>query len=122
MNLIFDTSALRQPSSWKAPVTDTFSWPRMIHISWIVLDKEMKPIEDYNCMIKPQGFTLTQEIADKHHLNREKVLEAGDELSAVLAQFSNSVDRAEYIFSHNLSRIMTKYADNSNNRRYNSTI
>ena len=102
MYLIFDTSALAQPRSWKAPVTDVFSWPRMLHISWIVLDADLKPIEDYNCLIKPKGFQITESAAEKHHLDIEKVTNSGDDLAQVLTKFSESVDRVEYIFSHNL--------------------
>lgn len=102
MYLIFDTSALKKPLTYKAPVTDTFSWPRMIHISWIMLDENYKPIQDYNCVIKPVEYTLSDEACEHHTIDKEKA-QNGDELVEVLHKFSAAIKDAKYIFSHNLS-------------------
>ena len=51
MYLIFDVSSIDKPKNWKAPFSDTFSWPRIIHMSWIILNKELKPVKDYDCII-----------------------------------------------------------------------
>lgn len=101
--LIFDTSAIDKPKNWKALVTDTFNWPRMIHISWIVLDENFKPLQDYNCLIKPEGYELTKEICKRCKIEFDEVQKKGHDLKDVLAQFSESVDAADYIFAHNLN-------------------
>lgn len=102
MYLIFDTSALKKPLTYKAPITDTFSWPRMIHISWIMLGEDLKPSQDYNCIIKPVEYTLSDEACEHHTINKEKA-EQGDDLVDVLNKFSEAVNDAKYIFSHNLA-------------------
>lgn len=102
MYLIFDASALKKPLTYKAPVTDTFSWPRMIHLSWIMLGEDLKPIKDYNCVIKPVEYKLSEEACEHHGIDAEKA-EQGDDLVEVLNQFKESIDDAKYIFSHNLS-------------------
>lgn len=101
MYLIFDTSALKKPFSYKAPVTDTFSWPRMIHISWITLGEDLKPIKDFNCIIKPTEYTLTEEACEHHGIEMETAQE-GDDLVEVLQNFAESIAESQYIFSHNL--------------------
>ena len=38
--LFFDTETTGLPKSWKAPVTDTENWPRIVQIAWILSSKE----------------------------------------------------------------------------------
>lgn len=102
MYLIFDTAAAGKPKSFKAEVSDTFNWPRLIHISWIQLGKDLKPIEDHNYLIKPEGFTLTQELADKAHVEFEEFEKNGNDLKEVLLKLKVSSEKTEYVFAHNL--------------------
>lgn len=103
MYLIFDTAANGSPKSWKAPVTDTFNWPRMIHISWILLGEDLKPIEDFNCLIKSPEYKITADAAKKHSIELEDVEKKGDKLSEVLDKFNKTVKESKYVFSHNLN-------------------
>jgi len=102
MYLVFDVSANGNPGSYKASPNDVLNWPRVIHISWIMLSEELKPIQDYNCLIKPQGFSTAEESATKHTIDIEKAKESGEEIKKVLGLFSKAVDEAKYIFAHNL--------------------
>ncbi len=103
MYLIFDVSANGKPLSYKASPNDVSNWPRMIHISWIVLGEDLKPKKDYNCLIKPEGFSISEESAKRHNIDAEKANAEGDELKGVLTQFCEAVDDAKYIFAHNLN-------------------
>ena len=47
MYLIFDCSALATATNFKANFTDTEAWPRLVHISWILIGEDYKIIEDY---------------------------------------------------------------------------
>lgn len=102
MYLIFDTAANGSPKSWKAPVTDTFNWPRLIHISWIILGEDLKPKEDYNCLINPREFTVTNDAAKRHNVDIEDMKASGDDLSEVLDRFNKAVKESKYVFAHNL--------------------
>lgn len=101
MYLIFDASANGKPKSYKAALDDSFSWPRLLHLSWITLNEELKPINDFNCVIKPEGFSASEEAMKMHHLELEQ-LDKGDELQEVLTKFDEAVRASEFIFSHNL--------------------
>ncbi|NNE26680.1 MAG: hypothetical protein HKN09_07535 [Saprospiraceae bacterium] len=103
MYLIFDCSAIAQPKNWKAPFSDTFSWPRMIHISWIILDKDLKPIDDYDQIIQPEGFGITDDIAKRVKIDQEDIQTKGAPLEDVLKAFNNSLQDVEYVFAHNLT-------------------
>jgi len=102
MYLIFDVSANGKPKDYKASPNDLFNWPRLVHISWIVLDENLKPAKDYNCLIKPDGFSISEKIAKKATIDIEKAKSEGDNLKEVLTHFSKAIDDAKYIFAHNL--------------------
>lgn len=101
--LIFDSSPISKPKNYSAPFSDTFSWPRMLHLSWIVLDKDFKPLEDYDCIIKPQGFKVDKTHLRYTHLSQEEVEKRGENIGEVLKAFNESVDGADYVFAHNLA-------------------
>jgi hypothetical protein len=103
MYLIFDVSATGTPGNYKAPFSDTFNWPRMIHISWIVLDKAFKPIGDFDRIVKPDGFTFTEEIQKKSKIDSEDIEKKAVPISEILESFNQSVSQCEYVFSHNLN-------------------
>lgn len=103
MYLLFDSSANGKPRSYKAPLDDLFNWPRLLHLSWILLDQDLKPIHDYDCLIAPQGFTPKADAYTQHHIDVEKVKERGVSLKEALEKFNEDVRAAEYVFAHNLN-------------------
>jgi len=100
--LLFDTTGNGKPKTWKASYTEVFNWPRMIHCSWIVLDDQFKPIEDYNSIIKPDGFLITEEAIEKSGEEKSK-FENGDPVEQVLTKFKESLEKVQYIISFNLN-------------------
>ena len=102
MYLIFDTATAGKPKTYKAEISDTFNWPRMMHISWILLGKDLKPIEDHNYLITPQGYSLTEELTKGIHVEHEQFKENGNDLKEVLEKLKSSSNNAEYVFAHNL--------------------
>ncbi len=103
MYLIFDASGIDKPKSWKAPFSDTFAWPRMIHLSWIILDKELKPINDYDHIIIPEGFSFNSDIAKRCHIDQEDIDTKGAPLDKVLEAFDKSLQDVQFILAHNLN-------------------
>lgn len=103
MYLVFDCSGIDKPKSYKAPFSDTFAWPRMIHISWIILDKELKPVEDYNYIIIPEGFGFTPEIQKRCRIDQEDIDTKGVSLEEALIGFDESLNKVEYVLAHNLN-------------------
>ena len=102
MYLIFDSSANGKPKSYKAALDDSFNWPRLLHLSWIILGEDLKPKEDYNSLVKPEGFMPDAKALISHHLEKEKLMDRGNELKDVLDQFEKSIASCEYVFAHNL--------------------
>ncbi len=102
MYLIYDVSAIGTPASYKVPFSDTFNWPRMIHISWIILNKELKPIGDFDRIVKPDGFVFTEEIQKKSKIDAEDIEKKALPIADILTSFNESAQQCEFVFSHNL--------------------
>lgn len=103
MILIFDTSAAGKPKSYKIPHTDTFNWPRMIHISWLAYDQNGDLVEDKNHLIKNHALEVPEDMLRFHKLKLEDLEEQGRDIEDVLGEFRDVVDKADYIFSFNLN-------------------
>jgi DNA polymerase-3 subunit alpha len=101
MYLFFDTSANGSPKNWKAPINDPFNWPRMIQLSWLAYNEERELINSRNDIIKPKGFTITEEIEKKYHLNQEKSIADGVDIKEALMPFAEAIKEAKYVISFN---------------------
>lgn len=100
--LIFDATPISQPKSYAALFSDTASWPRLLHLSWIILDQDYKPLSNRDYVIKPEGFTIDASVTDYAKLTAADIDTRGVPLTEVLAAFSESVAEADFVFAHNL--------------------
>lgn len=103
MYLIFDCSAMATYTNFKANFTDTQSWPRLLHISWILLGDDYKPIEDFDYIPTPSGYEIDEKSKTKAHIDDEDIKKKSVSLELILENFSASAEKAEYIFAHNLN-------------------
>jgi hypothetical protein len=103
MYLIFDCSAMATYTDYKATFSDIQSWPRLLHISWILLGEDYKPIEDFDCIAIPVGYTIDEKSMTKAHIDQEDITKKSVSLEIILDKFTASADKAEYIFAHNLN-------------------
>ena len=99
MYLIFDSTPISKPGNFKALFNDVDAWPRMVHLSWILLGEDLKPIEDFDCIIQPEGYKITPAVLKYAQLEDGEIERRGEKLDLVLDQFSKSADKAEYILS-----------------------
>ena len=99
--LIYDISGHRKISNWYAPFTDTFNWPRVIHISWILLDENFKPVEDFNAYTKHASFPINETMLEAAHIDKEEFEANASEIQEVMTLFAKVVDKADFIFSFN---------------------
>jgi len=103
MYLVFDCSGIDKPKDWKAPFSDTFAWPRMIHISWIIMDGELNPVDDYDQIIVPEGFSFNDDIEKRCRIDQEDIDTKGAPLEDVLKAFDKSLEQVDYVIAHNLN-------------------
>jgi hypothetical protein len=103
MYLIFDCSGLATYTNFKANFNDTDSWPRLLHISWILLGENLKPVEDFDCIVEEASHKIDHKSKEKAHIDEEDITKKKVSLGEVLDKFTASVEKTTYIFAHNLN-------------------
>lgn len=103
MYLFFDVSAEGKPKNWKAAPTDAFSWPRMVHLSWLMYDENRELVDSRNDLIKPEGFEISPDTERIHKIDPVAVHEEGTPLKEALQHFAKAVDKAEYLVAFNMT-------------------
>ena len=102
MYLIFDTETTGLPNDFKAPITDTDNWPRVIQLAWQLHDNTGKLIEHKDFLIKPDGFNIPIASEDIHGISTELALEQGESISNVIKSFSETLSKAQFIVGQNV--------------------
>ena len=102
MYLFFDVSANGKPKSWKGALNDPFNWPRMIHLSWLMYNKDRELIDSSDDIIKPEGVDISPEIEQKAQISREDAIEKGVSMKDALLKFKAVLEKAEYVIAHNM--------------------
>ncbi|RLD68508.1 MAG: 3'-5' exonuclease [Bacteroidetes bacterium] len=103
MYLLFDTETTGLPKNYKAPVTDTDNWPRMVQIAWLTFDNDGKKIDSKDYIIKPVGYTIPTEASNLHGITTERAMEEGEDLDKVLSIFAEAIAKTDYLVAHNIS-------------------
>ena len=103
MFLTFDTETTGLPRSWRAPLSDTRNWPRMVQIAWLIHDESGQLVAQHSHIIKPEGYRIPQGAARVHGITTERAYAEGEDLAEVLTKFAADVANAEYLIAHNMS-------------------
>lgn len=103
MYLLFDTETTGLPKNWKAPVSDVNNWPRMVQLAWLLYDDGGNLLNERDYLIKPEGYTIPENVVKIHGISTEKALTEGKELRAVLNEFISFIEQANYLVAHNIS-------------------
>ena len=103
MYLFFDTETTGLPRDYKAPITDLENWPRLVQLAWLLYNSEDKLFTSCNVIIKPEGFTIPEEVAKLHGITQERALEEGKKLADVLKDFAMALDKCSHLVAHNMA-------------------
>ncbi len=103
MYLFFDTETTGLPANWRAPVSDSNNWPRLVQLSWAWFDNEGRKWDFYDNIIYPDGFYIPEESTKIHRISHEVAKKEGKDLKEVMELFSNDIKKAEYVVAHNIS-------------------
>lgn len=102
MYLLFAVNANGKPKSWKADASETFNWPRLIQIAWLVYDEKKVLLDNQEILIQPEGFEIYPESERYHGISTAIAKADGIPLEDGLKKFIAAVDKAEYCVAHNL--------------------
>jgi DNA polymerase-3 subunit alpha len=102
MFLIFDTETTGLPKNWKAPITDSENWPRMVQLAWQIHDETGEFISNKNYVVIPEGYEIPFATVKIHGITTEKAHENGRPLSEVLEEFNKDLEQVSYVVGHNV--------------------
>ena len=103
MYLFFDTETTGLPRNYKAPVSNSSNWPRMVQLAWLVYDDSGKRIDGEDFIIIPEGFSIPAGASKVHGITTERAHKEGYELEYVLRVFAEQIEKADSIVAHNIS-------------------
>lgn len=103
MYLFFDTETTGLPLNWKAPVTNTSNWPRLVQLAWLHYDNNGVLISSGNHIILPEGFTISSEAASIHGITTAIAQAKGVSLASVLDSFQEVLQKSSLLVAHNMS-------------------
>lgn len=99
--LFFDTETTGLPKNWNAPVSDLNNWPRLVQLAWQVYNEDQELLEEFDFIIKPNGFIIPRNASEVHKITTEKANEQGVDLINVLELFFKSIKEANLLIAHN---------------------
>ncbi len=103
MFLVFDTETTGLPKNWKAPISDTDNWPRMVQLAWQCHDIEGNFLFAKNHVITPDGYTIPEDVVSVHGITTELAYEKGIPLKEALEDFMEDVKNSKFIIGHNIN-------------------
>lgn len=100
---VFDTETTGLPKNYKAPVSDTDNWPRVIQFAWSICAEDGSELEHVDLLVKPEGFTIPEETTEIHGISQKKAEAEGIKLVDALNIFREAVDKCDYLVGHNVN-------------------
>ena len=102
MFLIFDTETTGLPKNYKAPVSDSDNWPRMVQLAWQLHDETGKLLSAKNYIIKPDGYDIPIGVSKIHGITTERAERDGHDLRLVLEELKIDLENTTYNVGHNI--------------------
>ena len=102
MFLIFDTETTGLPKSYKAPLSDSANWPRVVQLAWQLHDASGAVVEHYEYLVKPEGFTIPFESERIHGISTALAEKEGIALHELLDLFETALEKASFVVGQNI--------------------
>lgn len=100
--LIFDIETTGLPKIQGAKPEDLSNWPRIVQISWLLLDSEFKEVNSSTHYLQ-QESSIPKEAVRIHKITDEIIKEKGEDPKLVLENLFRDLKRTKYIITHNIA-------------------
>lgn len=102
MFLVFDTETTGLPKDFRAPITDTDNWPRVVQIAWQLHGAQGELLEQVEYLIKPEGFDIPFESEQIHGISTALAERDGVSLKEAMEHFVNTLHKAKFNVGQNV--------------------
>jgi len=99
--LVFDTETTGLPIERDGDPNDISNWPRVIQLSWIILDSDFDLVKTENHFINPQEL-IPDDAIKIHGITNEYIQENGKSYEEVLELFLEDLETTQILVAHNL--------------------
>lgn len=102
--LIFDTETTGLPNNYKASFMDVDNWPRLTQLAFVVMDETGKIHSRFNCLIKPDGWTIPKtKFFTDNGMSTERNEKEGVPVGKAIFHFLRASAECDLFVSHNLA-------------------
>lgn len=92
----FDTETTGVPRDYRAPLTNSANWPRLVQLAWTDGGA-------LNCVIvRPEGFEIPAEASEVHGITHEQATTEGEPLADVIGRLLSASESADFHVGHNI--------------------
>ncbi|SCY42638.1 DNA polymerase III, alpha subunit [Nonlabens sp. Hel1_33_55] len=102
MYLIFDTETTGLPKDYKAPITETDNWPRVVQIAWQLHDDMGNLVDHQDYLIQPDGFDIPYDSERIHGISTALAQEEGHPIVEILEKFNDALEMTNFVVGHNI--------------------
>ena len=103
MFLTFDTETTGLPKNFKADISDSDNWPRLVQLAWQLNNQKGELLSSDSIIIKPDGFTIPYNSEKVHGISTEIAIKEGIELNDAILKFESDLKKSKYIIGHNIN-------------------
>ena len=103
--LVFDTETTGLPKRKNACPEETYLFPYVVQLSWLVFNSGTNKVEALKDKIirLPNNIRIPQKTIDIHGITNERMLEEGEPVDDVLNLFMRDVSSCTYLIGHNIA-------------------
>ena len=99
--MVLDTETTGFPSSRNPKEIDKFNNARLIELGYIIYDETGKKIKEYDSLVKPNNFTITNTYI--HGISQSEAIAKGKSIIEVLNELSSDLDNVQCFVCHNIN-------------------
>ncbi|MAT90249.1 MAG: hypothetical protein CMC35_06110 [Flavobacteriaceae bacterium] len=99
--LFFDLETTGLPISWKESYVNTFNWPYIVQLAYIISYHENEISVEQDIILKPENFEIPSDSTAVHGITNNQAINQGYDRKQVLQNFASLLREADYIIAHN---------------------
>lgn len=103
MTLMVDVETTGLPINSEVSCTECpENWPRMVRLSWLVVDGAGTIVCDGDLIVRPCGFTIPEEVVDIHGIDTAMAMREGVDLAEALEALAGDAKDCVRLVGHNI--------------------
>lgn len=100
--LFFDTETNGLPKNQNEGPSNSDNWPRLVQLSWLLVDYNLEVISRKDFVVKPEGFNISDSSVEVHGITTDLAKERGTPLKVVVDKFIQDLNKSSILIGHNV--------------------